>query len=116
MRGDPLADHCLIDQASAMFLDALPRRLSFADAAKALGMKVRDLEAAYARRGLHPRQHMRALRMARLHADLAAGRYDTVGQALARWGFPTASSDVARDYQARYGVMPDQTLELARSR
>lgn len=93
-----------------LFLDALPRRLPFPEAARMLGLKARDLEAAYARLGLHPRHCLRRLRLARLHADLTARRFDTVAETLTRWGFPRTSSDVVRDYHALYGLTPDQTL------
>ncbi|PZT98997.1 MAG: hypothetical protein DI624_06470 [Brevundimonas sp.] len=108
------ASRRLTDRAVRLFLDALPHRVKFPEAARALGVTARDLEAAFGRQALHPRHHLRKARLAQLHADLRAARHPTVAQALMRWGFPSASEDALRDYLTRYRCTPQATLDEAR--
>lgn len=106
----------MIEQALDIFLNALPRRLRFAEAAAALGVSPADLLKAYDRSGIKPRDQVRAARLDRLHEDLRDGGHATVSDALIRWGFPPAGSDPISDYRKAFGRHPQETLENGQRR
>lgn len=57
--------------------------------------------------GLTPAEHIRAVKLARVRADLLSGRY-TVAEAASRWGFAHAGHLAAR-YRHLYGEPPHRT-------
>lgn len=106
----------MTDEAVRLFIEALPRRLRFAEVAATLGLKPSHLRAAFEAEGLNPRDCIRQARFSRLHADLLTGRYDDLAEALIRWGFPPGNTDVPGEYSRRFGCRPQQTLDAARAR
>lgn len=112
--GSTLADAQLTARALRILLDALPYRMRFEGAAAALGVTSQELEAAFARQNLNPRDHLRRLRLRGLHADLEAGRPGEIGRAFARWGFPPRNHEVVRDYRRLFGCSPMETHRTAR--
>ncbi|WP_341023314.1 hypothetical protein [Brevundimonas diminuta] len=106
-------DRLAVERALHLFLDVLPRRLRFADAAGMLGIRPEVLRRAYERCRINPRGQVRAARLERLDRDLRAGRHATLSEALIRWGFPLAAPSVLADYHARYGRHPQETLDAA---
>ena len=111
--GGQVDDAAVVERATRLFLDALPRRRAFAEVAAALHMPPGDLLAVYARRCLQPRTHLRQARLAELHVDLMAGCFSSTAEALVRWGFSPASPDALADYRRRYGRWPDDILAEA---
>lgn len=100
-----------VERALRLFLDALPQRLRFAQAAGDLGLTAEGLLKVYERSRINPREHLRTARLERLDEDLRTGRYRTLAEALVRWGFPPASTDALSDYHKRYGRSPQETLD-----
>lgn len=82
-----------------------------ADAAR---LSPRALQVAFRRHlGTTPLAHLRAVRMARVHADLQSARPgdgQTVSAVANRWGISQLSR-FAHDYKQRYGVSPRDTLD-----
>lgn len=87
--------------------------ITLEDIAAAAGVKVRGLQAAFARhRDISPMGYLRRVRMERAHRDLAAGcrgRGDTVAGIARRWGF-AAPGRFAVEYRKTFGRSPGQTL------
>ena len=102
-----------VERALRLFLDTLPQRLRFAQAAGDLGLTAEGLLKVYERSRINPREHLRTARLERLDEDLRTGRYRTLAEALVRWGFPPASTDALSDYHKRYGRYPQETLDAA---
>ena len=73
--------HARVEDALALFLAALPRRLRFADVAGMLKLTPAELQAAFDAQGANPRDRLRHVRLQRLHDDLRRKRYDEVGLA-----------------------------------
>ena len=109
-------DHAMIEQALDIFLNALPRRLRFAEAAAALGVRPAELLKAYERSGIKPRDQVRAARLDRLHRDLGNGSHATLSDALIHWGFPPSGLDPISDYRKAFGGHPQETLEAGQRR
>lgn len=81
-----------------------------ADLAREAGVGIRRLQQGFRRYvGRTPSAELLAIRLARVHADLLAGRVGTVGEAASRWGF-THLGRFAAAYRERYGVAPSDTL------
>jgi AraC-like DNA-binding protein len=94
-------------------IDALHRSperpYTLADLARLAGISMRTLQASFrADVGISPMNYVRHLRLARAHADLAAGHASTVAEAAHRWGF-THLGRFASLYRARYGQLPSVT-------
>lgn len=106
----------MIEQALDIFLNALPRRLRFAEAAAALGVRPAELLKAYERSGIKPRDQVRAARLDRLHRDLGNGSHATLSDALIHWGFPPSGLDPISDYRKAFGGHPQETLEAGQRR
>lgn len=88
--------------------------LSMADLARATGVSVRTLQAAFRRHtGTSPMEYLRDLRLTRVHEDLltADPRHHTVARIAHRHGFPHLGRFAAK-YRARYGLNPSTTLRL----
>jgi AraC-like DNA-binding protein len=102
-----------VRRAIAHMEEHLSEPLTLADVAAAARMSPRGLQAAFARHlETTPMGHLRSLRLAAAHAELAesdpaAGV--TVAAVAARWGFPHPGR-FAADYRAAYGVPPRTTL------
>ena len=100
---------------SAMaFVDARAAEpIGLPEIAAAAQLSPRALQAAFRRHlGRTPLEHLREVRMSRVHADLQSARPgdgQTVSALANRWGFSQLSR-FARDYRQRYGVSPRQTL------
>nr|WP_316629460.1 hypothetical protein [uncultured Brevundimonas sp.] len=103
--------HARVEDALALFLAALPRRLRFADVAGMLKLTPAELQAAFDAQGANPRDRLRHVRLQRLHDDLRRKRYDEVGLAMVRWGFPPRGNDAFRDYCRLFGCHPRETLQ-----
>jgi len=96
------------------FIDARAAEpIGLAEIAAAAQLSPRALQAAFRRHlGTTPLGRLRAVRMARAHADLQSARPgdgETVSAVASRWGFSQLSR-FARDYKQCYGVLPRQTL------
>lgn len=87
--------------------------IKLADIATAAGLSPRALQSAFRRyRGTTPLRYLHHVRLELAHRDLQAARPgdgQTVSAIASRWGFVQLSR-FARDYQARYGVLPRRTL------
>jgi AraC-like DNA-binding protein len=83
--------------------------------AAAAGVPARTLFAAYRRStGQSPIAHLRELRLQAVHAELQrAGRGDNVASIACRWGFYHLGH-FSRDYRARFGERPSETLKANR--
>jgi AraC-like DNA-binding protein len=79
-------------------------------------MSVRALHASFRRDlGISPMAYLRRIRLERVHDDLRHGPGDTrIGDVAMRWGF-FHPSRFARQYQARFGELPSDTLRRGRS-
>jgi AraC-like DNA-binding protein len=89
------------------------RYLTVTDLARASGLSVRALEAAFRRHlGTTPMAHVRAVRLARVHDDLARAEpgSTTVTAVAGRWGF-THYGRFTAQYRQRFGCSPRQTLD-----
>ncbi|MCH1866177.1 AraC family transcriptional regulator [Nocardioides sp. CFH 31398] len=85
---------------------------TLADLAAQARCAPRTLQLAFRReRGQGPMAELRAVRLARAHADLLAAdpRTGTVTEIAARWGFFHLSRFAAA-YRARYGLLPSEAL------
>jgi len=81
-----------------------------ADLAREAGVGIRRLQQGFQRYlGCTPSQQLLAIRLERVHADLLAGRADSVAEAATRWGFAHLGR-FAGSYRERYGVAPSVTL------
>ncbi|MDR6174872.1 AraC-like DNA-binding protein [Nocardioides zeae] len=81
-----------------------------AELAAVAGVGIRRLQDGFRTYlGMTPTQALSRIRLARVHADLLAGRSATVADAAHRWGF-THLGRFAAAYRARYGVAPSATL------
>jgi AraC-like DNA-binding protein len=101
-------------RSAIAFIDAhAAEPIGLAEVAAAAQLSPRALQAAFRRHlGTTPLNHLRAVRMARIHADLQAARPgdgQTVSAVANRWGFSQLSR-FAHAYKRRYGVSPRQTL------
>ncbi|WP_203990910.1 AraC family transcriptional regulator [Virgisporangium aurantiacum] len=87
--------------------------ITLEDVAAAAGVRVRGLQAAFARHGdTTPMGYLRRVRMERAHRDLLAGdraRGDTVAGIARRWGF-AAPGRFAVEYRKVFGRSPGETL------
>ncbi len=80
------------------------------DLAALAGVSVRSLQQAFqSHLGVSPMAYVRRVRLARAHADLAAGRVAGVAEAASRWGF-THLGRFAAAYREVFGVPPSATL------
>ena len=90
--------------------------IGLTEIAAAVQLSPRALQAAFRRHlGATPLGQLRAVRMARVHADLQSaqlGDGETVSAVANRWGFSQLSR-FARDYKQRYGVTPHENLGSA---
>lgn len=73
--------------------------------ARAHFVSTRQLHRLFAARGVTVSRHIRAQRLERCRADLAAGGDVGVAELARRWGFVDAAS-FSRAYRARFGVPP----------
>ncbi|MGE3284632.1 MAG: helix-turn-helix domain-containing protein [Pseudonocardia sp.] len=73
--------------------------------ARAHFVSTRQLHRLFAARGVTVSRHIRAQRLERCRADLAAGADVGVAEVARRWGFGDAAS-FSRAYRARFGVPP----------
>jgi transcriptional regulator GlxA family with amidase domain len=101
-------------QSAIAFIDAhAAEPIGLTEIASAVQLSPRALQAAFRRHlGTTPLGQLRAVRMARVHADLQSARPgdgQTVSAVANRWGISQLSR-FARDYKQRYGVSPRQTL------
>ena len=101
-------------RSALAFIDAhAAEPICLTDIAAAVQLSPRALQAAFRRHvGTTPLGRLRAVRMARVHADLQSARPgdgQTVSAVVNRWGVSQLSR-FARDYKERYGVSPRQTL------
>ena len=101
-------------RSAVAFLNAhAAEPISLSELAGAVQLSPRALQAAFRKHlGTTPLGYLRALRMARAHADLQSARPgdgETVSMVANRWGFSQLSR-FARDYKERYGVSPRETL------
>lgn len=79
------------------------------DVAAAAGLSVRGLQSAFRRAlGTTPTDHLRSLRLAGAHAQLAEGGPMTVSETAHAWGFAHPSRFAAH-YRAQYGRSPSET-------
>lgn len=86
------------------------RQWTAADLAEVAGVGVRRLQQGFREhRGASPLTVLQQIRMARVHADLLAGRGETVALVAGRWGF-THLGRFAAAYREQYGVSPSGTL------
>jgi AraC-like DNA-binding protein len=97
------------------FIDAhAAEPITLEDIAAASGIKVRGLQAAFARhRDTTPMGYLRRVRMERAHRDLQAGDRaggDSVTATARRWGFGSPGR-FAAEYRRLYGRPPGETLE-----
>jgi hypothetical protein len=99
-----------VERVTERMLAVLPARTGLAAAAIDLGLSVETVEAAFARTGVNPRDHLRRARLLALHQDLTVGRFETLEAAFARWGFPPRSQDAVADYRKLFGCTPARTL------
>ncbi len=106
----------LVRRAEEFMQAHLDRPLAVEDLAAAVGVSVRSLQMAFLKfRGTSPMATLRALRLARAHADLQNPKSgDTVTTIATRWGFLHFGRFAAL-YRARYGQSPSETLRAARS-
>jgi transcriptional regulator GlxA family with amidase domain len=101
-------------QSAIAFIDThAAEPIGLTEIASAVQLSPRALQAAFRRHlGTTPLAQLRAVRMARVHADLQSARPgdgQTVSVVANRWGISQLSR-FARDYRQRYGVSPRQTL------
>ncbi len=91
----------------------LDQPLTIDEIAAAAGISARGLQLAFHdHRGTTPLAFWRDLRLARAHADLAAG-VGSVTEAALKWGFAHFGR-FSQTYRARYGLSPRDTLRAAR--
>jgi AraC-like DNA-binding protein len=92
----------------------LDRSITLDEIADAAGVSPRGLQLAFRQhRGTTPLAFWREARLARAHADLAAGRPGTsVTKVALRWGF-THFGRFSEQYRARYGQSPRDTLRAS---
>ncbi|MFI5845217.1 helix-turn-helix domain-containing protein [Catenuloplanes sp. NPDC051500] len=101
----------VVRRAVAYMEENASRPLTVAEIASAAGVGARGLQAAF-RRHLDstPLEHLRRIRLERVHLELtAAGAGVTVGEVARRWGFANPGR-FAGQYRAAYGVSPVTTL------
>ncbi|MFI6482246.1 AraC family transcriptional regulator [Nonomuraea sp. NPDC050663] len=82
------------------------------DVARAVAVSGRSLQEGFrAHLGLTPMAHLRQVRLARVHQELAAGdpARETVTTVAARWGF-LHQGRFAAQYREKYGRSPSETL------
>ena len=104
-------------RSALAFLDAhAAEPIGLTEIAAAAQLSPRALQAAFRRHlGATPLGQLRAVRMARVHADLQSAQLrdgQTVSAVANRWGFSQLSR-FARDYKQRYGVTPHENLGSA---
>lgn len=87
------------------------RAWTVADMAEVAGVSVRRLQEGFQQyHGTSPSAALRDIRLARVHAELAAADGDrTVTEVATRWGFAHLGR-FAGAYRRRYGVSPGETL------
>jgi AraC-like DNA-binding protein len=85
--------------------------------AGAVGVGARTLQEQFrGRLDASPMAYLRNVRLDRAHKELSAGDVTTqVSDVARRWGFVHLGR-FAADYQRRHGVLPSQTLRVARER
>jgi AraC-like DNA-binding protein len=102
-----------VRQAVAYIEAHVGEPITLEDIAAAGGVKVRGLQAAFARHGdTTPMGYLRRVRMERAHRDLLAGdriRGDTVAGIARRWGFASPGR-FAVEYRKIFGRSPGETL------
>lgn len=77
--------------------------------ARRLGVSVRALQVAFHEVvGSSPSMYLRGARLDRVHRDLLAGRWESVTEAAAQWGF-FHPGRFAQQYRDRFGCLPSQT-------
>ncbi len=103
-------------RAIRLAVDAVADRpmafVTVADVARAANLSVRALEAGFRRHlGTTPMAHVRQVRLARAHDELARAEpgTTTVTAVAQRWGFAHYGRFTA-EYRRRYGCSPRQTL------
>ncbi len=103
-------------RAIRLAIDAIAEQpmafLTVGDVARAANLSVRALEAGFQRHlGTTPMAHMRRVRLARAHDELARAEpgTTTVTAVAQRWGFAHYGRFTA-EYRLRYGCSPRQTL------
>ncbi len=81
-----------------------------ADLARESGVGIRRLQQGFQRYlGCTPSQHLLAVRLERVHADLLTATGGSVAEVATRWGFGHLGR-FAASYRDRYGVAPSDTL------
>lgn len=93
------------------------RPLTVADMVSVAGVSARSLFNGFRDfRGMGPKAYLKAVRLDRVHADLraAGGRRITVAEVATSWGFRHLGN-FARDYKARFGEAPSESLRSART-
>ena len=103
-------DAWLVEAATRIFMDGLPRRLAADETARRLGLSPGDLAAAFQRQGLNMRAHVRAERLSALNQYLEAGAEHRIERALVRWGFSPHNQEAIQDYRRLFGETPGETL------
>jgi AraC-like DNA-binding protein len=100
-----------VRRAVAFMEDHASRPLTVAEIAAAAGVGARGLQAAFRRHlDTTPLEHLRRIRLERVHLELAAaGSGVTVGEIARRWGFANPGR-FAGQYREAYGVSPVSTL------
>jgi transcriptional regulator GlxA family with amidase domain len=118
LEGVPRSSNPSAVRSAITFIEAnAAQPIGLAEIAAAAQLSPRALQAAFRRHlGTTPLNHLRAVRLSRVHDDLQAARPgdgQTVSDIASRWGFSQLSR-FAREYQRRYGVTPHQSLRAAR--
>lgn len=109
----PRAGSAAIRRAAAAVEERPEHPWTPADLARQVGLSPRGLTDGFARHlGLSPMAHVRAVRLARAHADLVAADPEVTSVALiaSRWGF-THFGRFAAAHRHRYGEHPSATLQ-----
>lgn len=111
---DPVAP-APVGRAIAFMHEHAHRELSVQEVAEAAGLSVRGLQDAFTRElQTSPMNHLRALRLDGVHADLASGCVDSISDVAHAWQFHHQGR-FASSYAARFGEKPSATLRSAKA-
>jgi len=115
-RPAPAAAPYNVRRAEAYMQAHADENISLDRLAEVAGCSVRSLQMAFRQsRGTTPGKMLRQIRLERAHQYLlAAGGSETVGSIALRHGF-TNQGRFAREYRARFGIRPLETLRQPRS-
>jgi AraC-like DNA-binding protein len=98
--------------AESYIIDHIGEPLTIGDVARRAGLSTRAIQRGFhEQHGMTPKDYIRMRRLERAHADLAMSdpHTATVTAVATRWGFAHLGR-FSRDYRAKYGVSPAQTL------